>query len=254
MRFYLGSHRAHWLRELNVSLFVSDRVLRGRRTFPRALQPWGLDSGGFTELSTYGEWRTTEREYVQRVRIYEAEIGKLAFASPQDWMCEPWITGKTGKSVREHQRLTIDNFLRLRDQLGATVVPVLQGWEREDYLRHVEDYANVGVGLNAERLVGLGSVCRRQGMREAEDIVVSLASLGLKLHGYGFKLAGLRRFGYLFESADSMAWSYGGRRRGWCDQPSHCANHAHYATWWRSQVLDALDSPQQGHLEMSNSL
>ena len=44
-------------------LFVSHRRLAGRRTLPRAIAPWALDSGAFSELSLYGEWRTTAGQY-----------------------------------------------------------------------------------------------------------------------------------------------------------------------------------------------
>ncbi len=33
---------------------------------------------------------------------YRDEIGCLLWAAPQDWMCEPWITAKTGLTVAEH--------------------------------------------------------------------------------------------------------------------------------------------------------
>lgn len=44
-------------------------------------------------------------------------------------MCEPSMLKKTGKTVQEHQTLTINNFIELR-QLAADlpIIPVLQGW------------------------------------------------------------------------------------------------------------------------------
>ncbi len=33
---------------------------------------------------------------------YRDEIGCLLWAAPHDWMCEPWITAKTGLTVAEH--------------------------------------------------------------------------------------------------------------------------------------------------------
>ncbi len=64
MRFYLGTHHASWLGRTDVPLFVSRRRLAGIRRLPRALGPWALDSGGFTELSMFGRWRTTAAQYV----------------------------------------------------------------------------------------------------------------------------------------------------------------------------------------------
>jgi hypothetical protein len=85
--FFLGTHQPHWL-GLGVPLFVSDRRLRRYRTLPRAGTGWALDSGGFTELSTYGHWDAgpTPAEYVARIRRYAVDIGQLAWAAPQDWM------------------------------------------------------------------------------------------------------------------------------------------------------------------------
>lgn len=243
--FYLGAHMPHWLASVSVPLFVSHRRLAKRRTLPRRVQGrWALDSGGFTEISTYGRWQTSPAEYVEAVERYRTEIGQPDFVAPQDWMCEPFMLDRTGLSVAAHQDLTVGNFLDLRDHLGAVVIPVLQGWAVEDYLACVELYAEAGVDLWAEALVGIGSVCRRQDTAEAALIVETLADLGLALHGFGIKIDGLRRYGDCLESADSMAWSYAGRRRGPCSRG--CQNHLHWALDWRADVLRPV--PVQGRL------
>jgi hypothetical protein len=167
--FYLGAHQPAWLATADVPLFVSHRRLVGRRNLSelRARCSWALDSGGFSELSMYGEWRTDAFEYVQWVKGYDLEIGNLDWAAPQDWMCEPWIVAKTGLSVREHQERTVENFVLL-EQLwakwdakftfhsGATspFMPVQQGWEPSDYfLRTSTPVGQEGVrsGHSAER-------------------------------------------------------------------------------------------------------
>src|SRR5690606_6523505 len=112
-----------------VPLFVSHRTLARRKSLPTATCDWALDSGGFTELSMHGEWVTPQREYVTAVRRYAAEIGRLTWAAPQDWMCEPWLISATGLTVEEHQRRTIESVLSLREQAPEIAwVPVLQGW------------------------------------------------------------------------------------------------------------------------------
>ena len=120
--FYLGTHQPGWLSSAPVPLFISDRRLRGYRRLPRAATTWALDSGGFTELATHGSWvhGPTPRQYVARIRRYRDEVGRLAWAAPQDWMCEPWILDKTGLTVGEHVRRTVDNYLQLQD-LAARV-------------------------------------------------------------------------------------------------------------------------------------
>ncbi|MEU2585617.1 hypothetical protein ABZ612_22190 [Streptomyces avermitilis] len=243
MRFFLGTHQPQWLGTANVPLFVSYRRLAARRTLPRAIAPWALDSGGFTELSMYGTWRTTASTYVAAVRRFRDEIGRMAWAAPMDWMCEPWITSLTGLTVSEHQRRTIDNFLHLRGAApDLPIIPVLQGWELDDYLACADAYERAGVDLAAEPVVGLGSVCRRQATGEAAAIVTTLAAQGLRLHGFGFKTLGLRSCGHSLASADSLAWSYDARRKPPLPGHSHknCANCQPYALNWRTRTLNSL--------------
>lgn len=241
MNFYLGTHQPGWMRRSKVPLFVSYRRLRAYKTIPRASCRWALDSGGFTELSMYGEWQTTEDEYASEVVRYAHGAGNLDWAAPQDWMCEPHILAKTGLSVEEHQRRTIDSVLSLRDRrLPVTVIPVLQGWDHGDYIRHVGMYADAGIDLTTEHTVGIGSVCRRQSTAMAERLVGELAGYGIRLHGFGFKTLGLRRVSQHLRSADSMAWSFTARRQKirleGCEH-SNCANCFRWAMQWRRKVL-----------------
>jgi hypothetical protein len=246
MDFYLGTHETVWLKRVDFPLFISHRRLARHKRLPQARVPWALDSGGYSELSMYGEWRTSEHDYLRAVVRYTSEIGGLRWCAPQDWMCEPWILEKTRLSVAEHQRRTIDSFLWL--QLFVPVVPVLQGWTNDDYLRHVDMYDARGIDLTQFEVVGLGSVCRRQATAQVEDLVVSLKRLGLRLHGFGVKADGLARYGHMLDSADSMAWSFAARRRRirlpGCTHKS-CSNCIKWATQWRGDVVRALpDFPQ----------
>lgn len=240
MRFYLGTHETQWLPRTDRPLFISRRRLERRKNMPVALGAWALDSGGFTELSMYHGWQTSPQEYVDKVRRYMAEIGNMEWASPQDWMCEPPIVAATGLSVTEHQRRTVDNFLLLRSLAPeAPFIPVLQGWERYDYLKHIGMYAMMGVDLTAEPRVGLGSVCRRQATDEILAIVRTMHDEGLKLHGYGVKIAGLKKYGQYLASSDSMAWSFGARLRPRMTGHTHktCANCMPYAMRWRAKIV-----------------
>ena len=97
-------------------------------------------------------------------------------------MCETTALKSTGLTVHDHQVLTVDNFLELRQLLGEVVVPVLQGWEYDDYHRCVEMYDKAGVDLSSEPTIGLGSVCRRHALKEITHIITSLQPL--KLHWF----------------------------------------------------------------------
>jgi hypothetical protein len=239
MQFWLGAHMPVWLTRTDVPLFVSHRRLAMYKNMPRALGPWALDSGGFSEISMYGEWRTSPDDYVRAVRRYADEVGNLAWAAPQDWMCEPPMLAKTGLTVVAHQQLTIRSYLELRDT-GLPFVPVLQGWAIDDYQRHVEMYAKAGVDLAAEPLVGVGTVCRREATSEVHKIIASLAWAKLKLHGFGVKQSGLEMYGDLLASADSMAWSFRARRgKIRLDGCPHetCGNCLRWALQWRKKIL-----------------
>jgi hypothetical protein len=167
---YLGTHHPHWLARVDVPLFVSRRTLARYKTLPRARGRWALDSGGFTELSLYGEWRVSEAEYVAAARRFAAEVGGLDWIAPMDWMCEPLIRARTGLSVAAHQERTVDNFLRLRALApDLPIAPVVQGWTPFEYVRHAEQYGASRASASARcaggrawRWPGRSSRCSRR--------------------------------------------------------------------------------------------
>lgn len=246
--FWLGTHRPEWLAMTETSLMVSHRRLRsrlGRRArLPRALAPWVLDSGGFTELERHGRWTFTAGEYVEAVKRYQQEVGELVWAAPMDWMCAPRVLAETGMTVDEHQHRTVENLLELR-ALAPSIpfIPVLQGWTARDYERCVDLYEDAGLALTREAVVGVGSIAARQDSPETGQVLAQLASLDLRLHGFGLKRRGLRRFGHLVVSADSTAWSSTAR---WDDPlPGHthssCSNCLEYALQWRTETVRELE-------------
>jgi hypothetical protein len=251
VKFYLGTHQEGWLDALDVPLFVSHRRLRRRKTLPRARVGWALDSGGFSELSMHGRWVTSEAEYLDAVRRYDEEVGQLEWAAPMDWMCEPWIVTQTGLSVGAHQIKTVENFCRLRQAApDLPFVPVLQGWDLDDYLQCIELYLWMGIDVTSEPRLGLGSVCRRQSTAQIGQIVRALAGCDLKLHGFGVKTLGLTSYGRYLDSADSMAWSYAARRSEPLPGCSHknCANCLRWAWRWRRRLLFRLGQGLRDHV------
>ncbi len=261
MIFYLGVPEPAWLERMAVPAFVSrNRLLRARDKLPVARVPWAMDSGGFTEVTQHGGWRVTAREFATEVGFYAQAIGNLEFCAPMDWMTEPVATCATGLTVREHQRRTTTNLIELRTIAPwLPWIPVLQGQSVADYLRHVEDYEKAGFALAREPRIGVGSICRRQGSREAVEILTRLAGLGLRLHGFGLSTQGLRGACGAVASADSMAWSaaarhthvllpghdhrsYRSRARGAPAPPNDCRNCLGWAVAWRRTMLGSLPS------------
>lgn len=240
--FYLGTTMPAWLRTSQHPLFISHKRLTRYKTLPQAKTNWCLDSGGFTELTQHGTWTIPPQDYIQAVKRYEQHIGKLDWCAPQDWMCEPWIINKTGKTIRQHQQNTVNSYIQLAEHLGNLVIPVLQGWELDDYLHCVDIYNNAGIDLTQHHTVGLGSVCRRQNTNQITQIVQKLYSLGIKLHGFGVKTTGLKHYANKLVSADSMAWSFSGSKQRPCPQTGNrtCSTCWHYAVQWRNKILTQL--------------
>lgn len=250
-QFYLGTHMPGWIGTVAAPLFVSHRRLAPRRSLPKALAGWALDSGGFSELSLFGGWRTTPWEYHEAVKRYDIEIGRLEWAAPQDWMCESEMITRTGLSVEEHQRRTVANFIELgqlwsNDETEglnpeAPYMPVLQGQSVRDYIRCWDMYGEAGVDLGNYPLVGVGSVCRRQHSEEIHDVIAALRDRDeeIPLHGFGVKRAGLQRYGHLLASADSLSWSFNARRNPPLPGCTHasCSNCVRWALRWRRKIV-----------------
>lgn len=248
MIFYLGTPEPVWLARVDVPWFISRRRLDRYKKLHRAVGRWALDSGGFTELTKYGAWQMTAAEYADRIARYVDEVGAPDWCAPQDWMCEPHMLAHTGLSIDTHQKLTVDNLLELRSlRPAAPVVPVLQGWDLNDYLACIDLYRDAGVDLFTEPLVGLGTVCRRQHTQEAAGIIQHLADLGLRLHGFGLKMTAVLATGDLLTSCDSMAWSLNARKLTKLTDCTHkgrsCANCMRWALLWRDALLAAAANP-----------
>lgn len=246
MIFYLGTHMPCWLASMEVPLFISHRRLRRYRRLPIARQRWALDSGGFSELRLFGGWNTTPESYCASVARYVAEIGRLDFAAQQDWMCEPEIRRITGFSTAGHQARTVQNYLQLveiwpeHSDAPCPFIPVLQGWDCGDYLQCLDLFGRAGVDLAGCPVVGLGSVCRRQSTTEIAEVTAALAPHAA-LHGFGVKGAGLAVYGDLLTSADSLAWSFGGRRLPGCSLTHKTeANCRRHALAWRARAMARL--------------
>lgn len=246
MKFFLGTHIPSWLGRLDFPLFISNNGLRKRRSYGRALGPWALDSGAFTEIQTHGRWTIGAEEYVDSIRTYQEKIGNLLWAAQQDYMCEPFMLEKTGLTVEHHQQLTIENFLELRALApDLPIIPVLQGWTIDDYQSHIDSFIAAGVDLPSLSLVGVGSVCRRQATTEIENIVRSISERDISIHGFGVKTKGLLRYGGYLTSADSLAWSYQARREPplpHCVGHKNCANCIDYAVRWRDSLRGKIEA------------
>ncbi|MBG0825862.1 hypothetical protein HS048_34835 [Planomonospora sp. ID91781] len=242
-RLYVGAPDPSWLGRFDFPMLVSRaRLSRLVRKFPTAITEWMLDSSGYNHIRKHGRWVITAEQYAEEVQFWMEAIGRMVAAAPLDWMCEEDALRQTGKSISAHQELTTANLLRLRELAPAVPwMPVLQGWRRSDYLRHIEMYAAAGIDLTREPRVGVGSICRRQNSISIALLIDELAELGLRLHGFGVKIGGLEMCGEKLMSADSAAWSDHARhQRDKLPGCTHadCRNCPAYAAVWRDDLID----------------
>ncbi len=207
IRFYVGLHQPSDAKHFDRAFISVNRLRKRKSGFE--VRDWIMDSGAFTEISTYGRYRHDVSEYAAEIRRW-AGNGNLEAAVAQDWMCEPFIIAKTGLSVEIHQQLTIERYdALLAADLPVRILPVLQGFDPADYQRHVRMY---GARLTKGMWVGVGSICKRNS--SPVDVANVLAAVmqvrpDLRLHGFGLKKTSLLHEGIraMLATADSMAWS-----------------------------------------------
>lgn len=215
MRFFTGLHQPADCKHFDAA-FVSVNRLRHRKG-PFAVGDWIMDSGAFTIVNKHGGYPESVEVYAEQIKRW-ATNGNLLAAVSQDFMCEPFVVKRTGLSVAEHQRLTIERYDALRrcDTGGIYIMPVLQGFDPRDYVEHLRQY---GERLAPGAWVGVGSVCKRNG--SPADVLRVLYAIkaerpDLRLHGFGLKTTALasRAVRELLHTADSMAWSFHARKNG----------------------------------------
>jgi hypothetical protein len=204
---------------------------------------WMMDSGAFTELKNHGRYRHSPAEYAAQIRRWR-RCGDLLAACSQDYMCEPFILGRTGLTLVDHQRLTIERYDKIRAALRSRrpirrrgvsrprpcliaprqlrrrprtyLMPVIQGYQPSDYVAHIRQY---GARLALGAWVGVGSVCKRNGDPRAIEAVllaITLERPDLRLHGFGLKQTALTSpiVHDLLATCDSLAWSFAARYEG----------------------------------------
>ena len=260
MIFYLGAQEPWWgwngaaggpliisaNRILERCLATRGGWRRGKSRPLRATAPLFIDSGAFSQVAR-GGFKLGARQYAELIQNFVRETGPVDAVGIQDWMCEPWILEQTGLPLEEHQRRTVQSFLTLSEICpDLPWVPTLQGFTLDDYRRCADLYATAGVGL-ADRMVGVGSVCRRSKTAEIGTLLGGIKAHLPRalLHGYGVKGPGVLRALGALTSCDSMAWSLRARwvsneARARGEEVKSLANSQTFAEQWRSLMLEEI--------------
>jgi hypothetical protein len=243
MNFYVGLHMPSHADRFKRCMISVNR-LRDRKSEVPGTCAIMLDSGSFTEVERNGRFAWSGgrwQKFADAVEcIVERNPGRIVAAVQPDFMCEPGMREKLNSSTITNIGHTVDMYMHLMDRWNGKppcyILPVLQGYEPEDYVRCLYDFgSNISppetpsrewtFGLLGERYlkrgawVGVGSVCKRN--TDPKQIVAVLRAIkdlrpDLRLHGFGVKLTALRdpEVRSLLYSADSMAWSFHARMHG----------------------------------------
>lgn len=248
MRFFTGLHQPSDAQHFDAA-FISRNRLRGRKS-GFIVSDWIMDSAAFTTIAKHGGYPDPVEEYAEQIKRWSTN-GNLLCAVGQDYMCEAHMLKITGMTIEQHQRLTVERYdaLLACDTGGVPIMPVLQGYDPNDYVRHIEMY---GDRLTHGMWVGVGSVCKRNGDPGAIArvlIAIKQARPDLRLHGFGLKTTALKSefISGLLHTADSMAWSFAARRAG------RNGNDYREAKSWAAKITDRIEihrnnPPPQGDL------
>lgn len=215
MRFFVGLHQPSDAHRVDAA-FISVNRLRKRKSGFK-VGDWIMDSGAFTVLNTHGYYPDSPEVYASEIRRWKNN-GNLLAAVSQDYMCEAFMLAKTGMTIDQHQRMTVERYDAIvsAGTGGVYLMPVLQGYDPADYVRHIEMY---GDRLSIGAWVGVGSVCKRNNNPESiAEVLHAIKSVrpDLLLHGFGVKTTALADVEVrdALHTADSMAWSYAARIMG----------------------------------------
>tara|TARA_Y100000310_G_C20402281_1_gene677996 strand:- start:71 stop:790 length:720 start_codon:yes stop_codon:yes gene_type:complete len=208
--FFTGIHNLAHANKVDYSFISINRLMKRKGDFHA--KTWILDSGAFSQVITVGNHTLGTRKYAEQINRW-SRCGILVRAVSQDYICIDTILEKLGRTVDEHQRMTITRYIRLIKLTEVPIMPVLQGNEPEEYAKHVSDYGSL---LKEHAWVGVGSIARKN---TNPALVLNVLNAiheirpDLRLHGFGIKKTCLQDSAIrdqLF-SADSMAWNYAAR-------------------------------------------
>lgn len=232
MRFYIGLHIPAHCDKFNDS-FISINILKKRVSDIHPIN-WILDSGAFTQIVTSGDFIETPKEYATLINRW-SRCGHMVAAVSQDYMCESFILNKWNRTVRQHQKMTVDRYYQILDENPSVhILPVVQGYTIDDYITCSDMY-----DFKPGTYVGIGSVYKRnKNIPEIREILSEIKKhTDFKLHGFGLKVTALsdKEIGSLLYSSDSMAWSFNARAEAGFKSPNR-ANDWTYAMEYYNRI------------------
>jgi len=172
-----------------------------------------VDSGGFPSSFLYNGYNRTDLEYLHFVRKTKANLFAL-----RDYPCEPQILQKYNVTAKDQIHRTLEHHIKLlelseRLEVKAKPIPVIQGWELEDYYYCIDLFREHGLITD---YMAIGSLCRRNATKQIQQIIIKVRQelpAWVKLHAFGVKLSALKNIVVwrALHSCDSSAWDFWAR-------------------------------------------
>lgn len=230
MKFYIGVNQYQQLSWVEKHFIYSYQLARRRKhpwMVPDRLN-WIMDSGSFSELKMNGKYTFTPQEYFNTIEHWQPDI----FVN-MDYMCEPNQLEKTGMTVDQHQLLSLENQIQLKELLEDSwmnghveLMGVIQGWTPLDYEDHIQLLKDHDMIMP---YMGIGSVCRRGDTNQILKVIktVSKQLPNTKLHGFGVKTDILSNPlpHMVLDSVDSQAWCMAGNYGENAEYMKKCLHH-----------------------------
>lgn len=194
-----------------INIMVSAGHLWNKKKFktlkmPPQTQLIFLDSGGFQFMTQFKDYPYPPSRYVDYVNTF-----KPHFYASMDYPCEPELLEIHKTTVKEQIEKTIEKNAELIDIPSESIlIPVIQGWNPEDYTYCVDRLRENGLLSN---YMAVGSLCIRKSIKNVKKVISALREAlprSVKLHGFGLKIDSFKHR-YVFDnlySSDSMAWLF----------------------------------------------
>jgi hypothetical protein len=180
---------------------------------PTHITDRAANCGGFVATRIWGEYRSTPEQYVDWLSRWMPR-----WAATMDSCCEPELTAAQRGVIRERQTRTTENaslFWQEYRSVPWVWVPILQGWEPEDYQDHARELRplvhemHTHYGADSPWRVGVGTLCQRASVKMIDRVVHAIREElpMVPLHLWGVKLAALKSIDLTnIVSSDSATW------------------------------------------------
>ncbi len=182
-------------------------------TPPKTARVLFVDSGGFPSSFLYNGYNKSDEEYLNFVLKHDATYFAL-----RDYPCEVQIIKKHDTTPENQILRTVEHHIKLLDLsedygLEGRAVPVLQGWETDEYLYCLDLFREHGL---IRDYMAIGSLCRRHAEKQIRKIILTVRQElpdWVKLHAFGTKISVLRNKAVwdAIYSVDSGAWDFDAR-------------------------------------------